>query len=228
MIDARLIFERYQSASENNQIATEFSFFTLAQVLNVIRPESVIELGGGIGTLTELLASREWTPVVHTFEDNEYCLSKLNALSESYPNIQVSSNYSELIKSDWNADLLVIDVNAGIFDTFLLIKRNTFKYVFIEGHQLQQRASLVWALIRTLRAYSYIDLRPGKGNKGCLLIEINDASNILNAASSFKVSIVASAFVIRHFAVPLSPFLGKVSGSLARRIAKALRLDYYY
>lgn len=225
-LTASEIFNRYRNAQQNQQIATEFSFFSLAQILAVVHPRSILELGGGIGTMTELCCSDENRNVA-TFEHNDYCLNQLHILSESYKNLNIYSDYSLALEAAQNVEFLVCDVNTSIFSTYWLVKKSHFKYIFVEGHQVHQRARIVWALFQNGRSYSYIDLRPGEGQKGCLLIVVDDSRSKLEAIRSFKFSVVASALVIKAGGAVL-PHLGSHSSWVAKRLARALKLTRFY
>ncbi len=146
---ARVIFDEYALKRHSKHMATLSALACLAQLISERRPDRVIELGGGIGTITCLMMTHEHPPtLLCTFEDNPLCLPQLEALfralNPSFLNPtpdrwRIVKSKAEL--SNMIADLLVIDGTIDDSDPALsCIREGTA--IFLEGNRGPERATV--------------------------------------------------------------------------------------
>ena len=160
------VHSKYAAMEGSEQVALLFSIQELIKHLEQSSPKKILELGGGIGTLTECLLrfSKSDLTVV---ENNEFCLSKMNKNLQGFRRFDLVTTYTFLIPySDF--DLLIIDVNNGIFNVKeLLLSAKNVKVVFIEGHHLAHRLNISRTMLQKNYIQEFKDLRPKRGIKGC-------------------------------------------------------------
>lgn len=76
---AREVHSRFSKLEGSQHIASRGSLQWLVTVLRTMRPTRVLELGAGIGTMTELLLDpRFGVEEVYTTETDSFCLNALN------------------------------------------------------------------------------------------------------------------------------------------------------
>ncbi len=160
----------------SEQIALLISIQTLLKLLESKRPSRVLELGAGIGTLTQMClekSSAELTAV----ESNEWCTARLKENLKQYRDYELISNYA-LLNSGHLADFLIIDVNNGIYNVGSLVSNSiNLNLVFIEGHHLAHRLNICKTLHNNRRRQSFTDVREKRGEKGCAYFEIQEDSS---------------------------------------------------
>lgn len=109
---ARLIFSEFKSKPGSEYIATEFALAHLSAILTTRRPQTVLEFGAGIGTITKLLVTHPHRPrVIVTTENNEYCISAFNEnIDESIlTSVTLVRSLDELLAQDQTYDLVIGD-----------------------------------------------------------------------------------------------------------------------
>jgi hypothetical protein len=160
------VHSRYAAMAGSEQVALLFSIQELIKHLDQTSPRKVLELGGGIGTLTECLLrfSKSDLTVV---ENNEFCLNKMKKNLESFRHFNLVTTYENLAPySDF--DMLIIDVNNGIFNVkSLLFSAKNVSVIFIEGHHLAHRLNICRTMLEKNFIQEFEDLRPKRGIKGC-------------------------------------------------------------
>lgn len=134
------IYSVFKNKEGSEHIATPISI----EVLLKLHPRTVLEMGGGIGTLTHTLASHGAD--VDVYEDNAYCQEELGK------NVLNAANYTLL--KDYNIpppkkeyDLLIVDGatgkknDGGSIDAVdkILHGLDTVRNVYIEGGRSAQR-----------------------------------------------------------------------------------------
>jgi 16S rRNA A1518/A1519 N6-dimethyltransferase RsmA/KsgA/DIM1 with predicted DNA glycosylase/AP lyase activity len=117
---------------------------------------SIIEIGSGIGTITELLKTRILQNTkdfkLICYETNEWCINQLQ--------INIQSNYilcryiSEILNAVPKNDpvFLVIDEYITYDQTQELLNKLAIKFVVIEGHRFRQRKVVSRLLLK--KAYT--------------------------------------------------------------------------
>lgn len=136
-------FERFASRPGAKHIATEFALAHLSALLRTMRPDSVLEFGAGIGTITHMLLVHPHGPRrVTSTEDHPFCLEQLEA---NIP--RELRDRLELVTTLAGPERIVGDFELVIFDGefsdpagFLYINSGTV--CFIEGSRRSTRRAL--------------------------------------------------------------------------------------
>ena len=131
------IFEKYSKLVGSDQIATRFALRIISEHLNEHRPKSILEIGAGIGTITELLIRELPTAKIVSYENNAWCLSQL-VKNINQKQVQIITSHKSLLQTT-ESDFLIIDDYLDEETTFALISRVKPESVFIEGHRRRQR-----------------------------------------------------------------------------------------
>ena len=71
------IFEKYSNLVGSDQIATRYALRIISKHLNEYQPKSILEIGAGIGTITELLIRELPSAKIVSYENNAWCISQL-------------------------------------------------------------------------------------------------------------------------------------------------------
>jgi hypothetical protein len=148
MNNAEFIHKKYSDLSNNNFIASKLALLELQKVLDMNKFEHSLELGGGIGTITELLLLNGVR--VSTYEDNLMCLHRLYNLRLSSENkLDVYSELSDLLLLD-AIDLLIIDypINYVTLKKIITKNRNTISVIAIEGNRFYSRIHVIFSMIK--------------------------------------------------------------------------------
>jgi hypothetical protein len=147
---AESIWTEYALKPHSKHMATLSALSCLSQLMEERKPDRVVEIGGGIGTITCLMMAHEHPPaLLCTFEDTPLCLPQLEALfralNPSFLNPtpdrwRIVKSKAEL--SNMIADLLVIDGTIDDSDPALsCIRPGTA--IFLEGNRGPERSAVI-------------------------------------------------------------------------------------
>jgi hypothetical protein len=126
----------------------------------------ILELGGGIGTISELLLVKSHA-IIEVIENNQFCRQMMVRNLSELRRYKLIDNYKYISEGSL-ADMLVIDVNNGIYNVSKLISlMPNIEVIFIEGHHLAHRINISMALWRKGLSQKFYDKRPKRGEKGC-------------------------------------------------------------
>jgi hypothetical protein len=191
-----LITHKYSEMAGAEQIASRISINTILFLLRQKAPREILELGAGIGTITEtILANCEGR--LTSVENNPWCRAQLQKNIAGLRGFTLINEY-ESLNSETNSDFICIDVNNGIFNVETLNMNSPhLKTVFIEGHHLAHRLNISKMLLRTKRIQKLFDVREKRGKKGCAYFVILEDRSIANWRSSFS-------FLITFFSLHLA------------------------
>lgn len=178
---ARAVWEEFSLKQHSRHIATLSALACLAQLISDKKPRKVVELGGGIGTMTELLARHPNAPtLLATLEDSPICLPSLRRVIDysgpitaagltSVPAWKIVKTPTEL--TGYNADLLIVDGGYCSPPELNVIRDGTI--VFCEGNRDKERATItkhcVEAGLNITFANEFIERRgqPDTSEKSC-------------------------------------------------------------
>jgi phospholipid N-methyltransferase len=137
---AQDIWTEYALKPHSKHIATLSALACLAQLISERQPNRVVELGGGIGTITALLKRHpDSPPLLITLEDSLLCLPELRKLFEDdNKGHAIAQNPAQL--SGMSADLLIID--GGSMSLFELETMRPGTTLFFEGNRVPERATV--------------------------------------------------------------------------------------
>jgi hypothetical protein len=179
------IHAKYKAMEGSEQVALLYSIQCLANFLSNYKLTKILELGGGIGTLTEVLLKLTNAEVL-VVENNQYCRTKLNQNLLGHRAFELIEEY-KFLSNDTKAEMLIIDVNNGIFNVKeLILRESLLRVIFIEGHHLAHRLNISRTLLSKNYIQEYIDLRPSRGVKGCCFFHIKPDKSPLNWRSKIS------------------------------------------
>ncbi len=124
-------------------IASDFALAHLSCLLNTAKPNSVLEMGAGIGTVTYLLLTHPQRPEsIVSVEDNEYCLEQFNR------NLPAQMRGGHLLTTDVHTarkqakhfDVVIFDAENQAEEACEFVGPETI--VFVEGSRKYQRAAI--------------------------------------------------------------------------------------
>src|SRR5688500_3939894 len=98
---AQEMFQRFSALEGSQHIASPASLRWFSAILRTFRPAHILELGAGIGTMTEmLLMDRYGATKIYTTENDAFCLSALDKnLSKRHdPRLQILTSEQDLRK----------------------------------------------------------------------------------------------------------------------------------
>lgn len=167
----RQVVESFSRLPGSDQIASLFAAEGLAFWLRRQRPQSVLEIGAGIGCLSEVI--RQWLiedfPVfldakVVCVEDNPWCREQWRNNLEALP---PSMRLVERIPNQFFQFLVLDGPQLRPEDWAILLPNAT---VFVEGNRREQRARLRQYLRNVGRPFCETPHRPPDRSKGIWLI----------------------------------------------------------
>ena len=224
---AKKLHDKYRQKVGGEQVALEFSISSLQSLLHSKKPKYILELGGGLGTLTELILTQSEAKL-DVVENNEWCISQLLSNMSQFRDFNLIDDYAKL-RTDHDADFLVVDVNNGIYPISNLVKNSrNIHMIFIEGHHLAHRLNISRALLQTKKNQKLYDLRPHKGAKGCAFFEVSTDDTFLSLKSKWT-------FLFNYLPLYFSLSLIKVRSRLGKLLdssghipgVKALRKTWF-
>ena len=166
MMSPESIYRRFKALPGSDQIASEFAIHWLMETILAWEPESVLEIGSGIGTLTFTAFAATRKPLRYAFvEDNQFCLW---ALQKNLPHA-----WRQMTNRTGGAgcvlpgpvDLVIVDGEAGRA-TLDWLTAKPRQVVFVEGNRRGQRDEIECAAWAAGRPLARLHLRPSDGSKG--------------------------------------------------------------
>ena len=199
---------KYSVLEGSGQIALIYSLEKLDELLKFYRPTHILELGGGIGTISELLLLKS-DANIDVVENNDYCREKMVKNLSHLREYKLIDDY-KFLSSGSQADMLVIDVNNGIFNLSKLIGlMPNLKVIFIEGHHLAHRLNISRALRKKGSIQEFHDLRPKRGQKGCGVFYTRSRKSGQRFAVNLSFLRVYKGFVFSFYLVKIRSLIGK-------------------
>lgn len=166
----RSVWEEFSLKKHSRHIATQSALTCLAQLLTDKRPKKVVELGGGIGTISHLMWRHDCQPaLVATLEDSPICLPALTALAIWTGPWKIVQSPTEL--TGYQADLLIVDGGTLTPPELNVIRNSTI--IFCEGNRDKERAIITrWCIENRLNltfANEFVERldRPDTSEKSC-------------------------------------------------------------
>jgi predicted O-methyltransferase YrrM len=143
---AREIYRRFQAKPGSEHIATEQALAYLSALLDAAQPKVVLEMGAGIGTITDALLLHPARPErIVAAEQNDYCLSVLRGnLTNSEDRRLVIASKPEEVPPDLVFDLVVGDGGFGVDGHYVTFSSQLRPgtIVFAEGNRIRLRKAL--------------------------------------------------------------------------------------
>jgi precorrin-6B methylase 2 len=204
------IFGKYSLMIGSDQIATKLALRLIADYLDDSNPKTILEIGSGIGTITELLVDKCPEATIYCFEINEWCLTQLRR-NVTKINDHIIDSQEELLELDRQIDLVVIDDLLDKKTTFNLITNTSPSAVFIEGHRRQQRLFVMQAIKASGKSFRFKNFKKSSDSyKGGCLITLDSVSNLsqLRYFLFVYLTLVYSKILEIRSRIPLRKLLG--------------------
>ena len=164
---AQQIYSRFWAYEGSEQIASLWALEGLEARLLDSPPQRVLEVGGGIGTISRLLALYCWmAEFVICVEDDPWCRSQWGRNMASIP--PVMHLYDKVPLYEQPFDLIVLDGPQMPLDGWHLLARGGT--VFVEGNRRSQRAELAASLRAAGRGFVQVPSKPPDRTKGYVLV----------------------------------------------------------
>ncbi len=153
------IYNHFKEQVGSESGAQFFSIQNIKDICHEIKPKRVLEMGGGIGTLSYTILSNS-NAFLDIYEQNSFCRSRLEEnLKQFQGRYQIINTYRMLPPSR-EYDLMIIDGGAGkgrdkgYFQSawFFLSYIQSIKIVYVEGRRRLQR---IWARKALRQRYIY-------------------------------------------------------------------------
>jgi hypothetical protein len=214
MTFARELHAKYSAMEGSAQIALIYSLEQLDALLKLYRPTHILELGGGIGTISELLLLKS-DAKIEVVENNDFCIEKMVKNLSHLREYKLIDDY-KFLSSGSQADMLVIDVNNGIFNISKLISlMPNLKVIFIEGHHLAHRLNISRALKQKGSIQEFRDLRPRRGQKGCGVFYTRSSTSGKDVAVYLSFLKVYKGFILSFYLVKVRSLIGNALNKIS-------------
>lgn len=190
------IYSEFKKKEGSQHIATPVSI----EVLLRLNPKTVIEMGGGIGTLTYTLTSLGAS--VDVYEDNVFCQRELNKNVSGH---NLLKDY-DIVPPRKEYDLLIVDGATGKWNDGgsisavdkILNSLESVKHVYIEGGRNMQR-SRVRKILK--RKYVYTLTNFTGDMKGGLLIKCRKSPNRIFRLANYIFWEIIEWTAIKNFLI---------------------------
>ena len=153
----------------SQEIASEFALHAIWDLYRDLDPESVCEVGHGVGTITFMLAMwRTSRTQIIAVEDNPWCIEQARrnlGLASSYLQMDGAVLWYDKIPSYEIFDMIVVDgpqVSAQDWESCLADRA----VVVFEGNRREQRALFEATMRRCGRRFCRINIKPLDRSKG--------------------------------------------------------------
>lgn len=204
------IFQKYSSKLGSDHIAQKS---TLREILK-LRSENIrtiLEIGSGIGTITEFLKLTYPQRKIYGIEKDDWCKSQL-AENPELSNVIIFDDVKAFLTQGIKVDFIIIDDYFDQDDTYNLLKESISNLnevlILIEGHRRIQRLFVYRAFNRLgLKYHTRLYGRGSDSTKGGIVFVVND--NFKNVARfktfvSIYVGLIISRYPIFRKIVPKS------------------------
>lgn len=129
------IFLEFNAKPESQHIANEFALMELSRLIARVRPQSVLEIGAGIGTITKLVLTHPDRPAQLTStEGHPVCLSEL---SKNLKGVELTGhtlvNSATELELNRHYDLVIFDGTLDDEQQYAVFSSGT--WCFVEGNR---------------------------------------------------------------------------------------------
>lgn len=138
---AARIHKRFLGYEGSQHIANRSTLRWFAALMRTFRPERILELGAGIGTMTELMLMPEYeVRTVFTTETDKFCLDALskNLTNPNDPRLRIFTTEPDLHEITEPLDLVVGD--GGFYSALEFQNCREGTLLFFDGNRSKLRA----------------------------------------------------------------------------------------
>lgn len=168
---ASIIHKKYSQLPGSGEIASLLALEGIVETIEKLKECRIIEIGGGIGTITELCLSLSNVSSIATYEDNQFCIEKLRILESLFDNkLILFHDWSDISNS--LGEILIIDYLIPFNVLKLLLKNNLniLKHVIIEGNRYKTRIQVCIILLINFCSFNIATILNKKNDKEALFI----------------------------------------------------------
>jgi len=156
---ANAIFTEFRQKPGADHIASEFSLAHVSALVRTAKPTAVLEIGGGIGTITKLLLSHVDRPArITVTEEHPYCLEQLAINIPDASTYQLVTNQKLLDPSSAGYDIVILD-GTVLPKNIGFLAAGT--HCFVEGNRRKTRELVQSTLGERQLSCHFIGIRPG-------------------------------------------------------------------
>ena len=231
--DAKTIFYKFLDLSGSYAIASPPNLSALLSYCKESRPIHILELGGGIGTLS-YAALGACDATIHVYEENEFCRSQIKenlgpltrrvSLIDSYDKDPPLRRYDLVIIDGPDCESLR---ERDEYTRKILSQLSEIRCIFIEGSRYNQRrisqkvmSNLTSFKIKQVRSAEFEDLGLVKGG---LFVIAGNKSNFISRKVDFVFSLLKDVAdfrdkrrmkkVIKRLKRPIETLKRQISGA---------------
>lgn len=196
--ESKEIFGKFKSQVGSQHIASPVTIAVLSQICATEKPRRILEIGGGIGTVSYTLLKNS-DAFVDIYEDNDFCINKLKenlaqfsgrfSIIDSYRILPPVQEYDLMIFDGGSGK--IVDINDGGYKNMARLFINyleSVKTIYFEGRRRPQRIAVYKALVENycFKSVTYSDASlPCVVYKGGVKIICKKSSNRLIRLASF-------------------------------------------
>lgn len=183
---AHFIYSKYSSQPGSREIASLLALEHISTNLLYNNIHIVLELGGGIGTITELCLRTQSTENVITFEDNDFCVEVLNVLKREFPEkLEIITKLEKL--HNFNAQMMIIDypIHFEFLKSSIVNNRETIQIIIVEGNRYFSRLSVCYILLLQKKTFTITTFVNKNDDREALFILKITKQNLPNYFISF-------------------------------------------
>ena len=154
------IFREFNAKPESQHIANEFALTELARLIASVRPQSILEIGAGIGTITKLVLTHPNRPThLTSTEGHPVCLSEL---SKNLKGIELTGytlvNSATELDLNRHYDLMIFDGTLDDEQQYAVFSSGT--WCFVEGNRSKTMEALKQKLAERGMTIAFEKKRP--------------------------------------------------------------------
>ncbi len=139
-MNAQEIYSHFKKMPDAEHIATLINIEKIIDICKSEKPNTVVEMGGGIGAISYAILSNS-NAFLYIYEENEYCTKRLHENLNSFKDrYEIIPNYHTLPKNR-DAEFLIIDGgNKEVYcpEWYLTSYLTNLKTIYIEGFRRRQ------------------------------------------------------------------------------------------
>lgn len=137
------VYELFLKKDGASNIAKPPTLHTLCNIIAKDNVNNVLEVGGGIGTLSFLMLQYFPNTKLEIFEDNAFCITALQTnLSEYNDRFTIHTDYNNFTLQRKEYDLIIVDgANVDMLRQ-LIANLDSVKIILIDGKRTNQRSIL--------------------------------------------------------------------------------------
>ena len=133
--EARSVYDLFSRKKYAEHIATPVSIEALLRIIKRVNPKNILEIGGGIGTLTYAIAQNS-DAHVDVFEDLPFCIEAFKENLKGFENrYTLVTSYDGFQAPRKSYDLIIVDGGPNDFLVRMVNGLNDIAVIYTDGHR---------------------------------------------------------------------------------------------